>query len=565
MSERTKRDDGLNSSYIGASDSEDDFSSAFGNENDALDNYNVSDKLKNLLRMGNFRLEESGLTQIEDESDDDSIRPIREIEKSLISDSNNNSNNNNENKYMNFPLRPVDDGTITEKKKKKVDKLKRREKEKEKKKKKKTRDDILEQPPQKQRRDVHDFLERLRQEQSDEEEEEFSRKRRSGARKTRKNRDDLRSKVDENGERLVRETELLNSSSDDSDDDRPMSKREEMEMYRQRERMLRATEVKIKPTINIKSYEDFIKRREQREQEKRIKKEQEQAKMQAQHDSDSDDLEIIYNSKLKITSPDRPKYPFLAVSPVRNAETYRREHNAMLLKKLYEQTQEHRKQMEEAAKAKGNFVSAVDRAKKLIEQEKRAQIINEQVEKHFKKKSTLFSTIMDEDDEDEDEDYKDDEQEDDQEDEQENDETNEQSQDDDNNNDKQENNKKIDDNNMNTDADQHDMEETDNHRRVKRVILSDSEESDNDETSSPRLRLGSPGLRKSMTSKPKPKEKNDYVVEEAEEEEDEFFGMGGPDIEETEDLDQYEQDGVLVEHNEDTENVDNATLRAMFK
>jgi hypothetical protein len=41
--------------------------------------------------------------------------------------------------------------------------------------------------------------------------------------------------------------------------------------------------------------------------------------------------------------------------------------------------------------------------------------------------------------------------------------------------------------------------------------------------------------------------------------------MGGPDVEETEDLDQYEQDGVLVEHNEDTENVDDTTLRAMFK
>lgn len=73
------------------------------------------------------------------------------------------------------------------------------------------------------------------------------------------------------------------------------------------------------------------------------------------------------------------------------------------------------------------------------------------------------------------------------------------------------------------------------------------------------------GLRdKIINIQKKQKEKNDYVVEEAEEEEDEFFGLGGPDVEETEDLDRYEQDGVLVEHNEETENLDDAALRAMF-
>ncbi|KAG1057981.1 hypothetical protein G6F43_000225 [Rhizopus delemar] len=72
------------------------------------------------------------------------------------------------------------------------------------------------------------------------------------------------------------------------------------------------------------------------------------------------------------------------------------------------------------------------------------------------------------------------------------------------------------------------------------------------------------GLRdKIINIQKKQKEKNDYVVEEAEEEEDEFFGLGGPDVEETEDLDRYEQDGVLVEHNEETENLDDAALRAI--
>jgi hypothetical protein len=61
----------------------------------------------------------------------------------------------------------------------------------------------------------------------------------------------------------------------------------------------------------------------------------------------------------------------------------------------------------------------------------------------------------------------------------------------------------------------------------------------------------------------KPKEQNDYVEEEAEEEDDEFFGLGGPDVAESADLDQFEDDGMLVQDNNET--VDSAELRAEYQ
>ncbi|KAI9008457.1 MRC1-like domain-containing protein [Phycomyces nitens] len=62
-----------------------------------------------------------------------------------------------------------------------------------------------------------------------------------------------------------------------------------------------------------------------------------------------------------------------------------------------------------------------------------------------------------------------------------------------------------------------------------------------------------------------PKEKSEYVEEEAQESEDEFFGQGGPEADENdENLDEYEQDGLLVERNEETDQMDEGVLRAVF-
>ncbi|CAO3582524.1 unnamed protein product [Absidia cylindrospora] len=62
----------------------------------------------------------------------------------------------------------------------------------------------------------------------------------------------------------------------------------------------------------------------------------------------------------------------------------------------------------------------------------------------------------------------------------------------------------------------------------------------------------------------KPKERNDYVEEEAEEEEDEFFGLGGPDIAESADLDEFEEDGMLVQDGNNNENVNSSELQAAY-
>lgn len=60
-----------------------------------------------------------------------------------------------------------------------------------------------------------------------------------------------------------------------------------------------------------------------------------------------------------------------------------------------------------------------------------------------------------------------------------------------------------------------------------------------------------------------PQEKNEFLEEEAEEEEDEFFGAGGEDIDTGENLDEFEEDGLLVHEN--NEHIDEAALREVFK
>lgn len=62
-----------------------------------------------------------------------------------------------------------------------------------------------------------------------------------------------------------------------------------------------------------------------------------------------------------------------------------------------------------------------------------------------------------------------------------------------------------------------------------------------------------------------PKIKSKFVEDEAEEEEDEFMGMGGVDGEDEDGPDEYEIDGDVVVMNEETDRADVETVRAVFQ
>lgn len=57
-------------------------------------------------------------------------------------------------------------------------------------------------------------------------------------------------------------------------------------------------------------------------------------------------------------------------------------------------------------------------------------------------------------------------------------------------------------------------------------------------------------------------EQNNYLEQEAEESEDEFYGAGGEEIDDGENLDEFEEDEMLVHEN--NEHVDEAALREAF-
>ncbi|KAL0081671.1 MRC1-like domain-containing protein [Phycomyces blakesleeanus] len=113
-------------------------------------------------------------------------------------------------------------------------------------------------------------------------------------------------------------------------------------------------------------------------------------------------------------------------------------------------------------------------------------------------------------------------------------------------------------------------------RLVKRTIELDSsdtemnieqENEDDEDSNEQNIAIFKPKkiVPKSTLSAKGPKEKSEYVEEEAQESEDEFYGQGGPEADENdENLDEYEQDGLLVERNEETDQMDEATLRAVF-
>ncbi|KAI7906739.1 uncharacterized protein BX663DRAFT_203905 [Cokeromyces recurvatus] len=618
------------------SDSEDDFALNSMVDQDALDNYNIPSNLKNILRMDDHDINLNDSFRDDSESDDDSFIN-RRFEASVDINKINEEIEKNKSKFMNFPLMPP-----TEEEKEPKMTVKRPKKPREKKKRREKKD-VFEAQREARANKLHQLLKGLREEnESEEEEKENNKSKRKMGRRTRK-KESNEIKVDENGERLIRTTELLDDTSEEEEDEgeeRKLSKRAELEMYREAERRRRAANVMLKPVYNIKSFDDFVKRRDEHEQAYLRKLELErQHKTVSSHipnkheESDDSDLEIIGDPKriaASLLSPDRVRYPIPNFSPIRHASIALREHNRRMLNRITNEGYDHRIKMEEEAKARGYFASATERAKRLLEKEKNALMIKEQVDMHFEMKKGPKNYNNSSEDEDEsyeanddvfdefsgseeefDIDYVDDVKKNslkrkvdsNDEDGDENDMAtiafrrwkgkkakksifDDEDEDEDENENSSAKKKaaqkpepahsivnffkaKEAKNNEIKEANEDEREEKPLTRLVRRDsnddTVDDTKEEmqtddlnamDIDEISAPVKKL------QKATLSSKPEGNNEYLEEEAEEEEDEYFGVAGSDEEIGENLDEFEDDGLLVENND--EYVDEAVLREAF-
>ncbi|KAI9339831.1 hypothetical protein BD770DRAFT_220529 [Pilaira anomala] len=592
------------------SDSEDEQGLSSLADYDTYENMNIPENLKNMLRLDSY---DNAGGQSDTESDTDSIYKaprvnIEELNAELAS----------KNKFTNFPLMPPSADEPTQSKKKLT---KPREKKKKRDKGKKV--DILDQAQKAKTRDINDLFKSFNQDQSEEEEgedREQVKSRKKGGRKTRKQKENNEIKVDENGERLIRTTEFLDddSDSDSNDNHRALSKKQLLEMQRDADRNRRATEVKLTPVYNVKSFEDFVKKRDERESillsqhEVSSKPKRQQLPpppTTTENDSSDDDL-IIVNDPTKLLSPVRP---MSHLSPSRPTVAFRN-HNKSLLSRITNEGYAYRLKMEQAAKERGQYTSATERAKKLLEKEKNALLIDAQIKMHFERNK---STLNDEED---DEDYKEEEEEEEEDylnqlsgQEEEEEGINKRKIDLEEQEDEEEEeegdmgvmamrrwkNKKIrksifedsDDEDekvipknkpapvpahsisnffkaKETKVEEEPIEDKPLGRLKRRIIQPDNEEEEEEEEegASDAMDIDEPDMtpkRYTPTRIPGPKEKNEYFEEEAEEEDDEFFGAGGEDIDNGEDLDEYEEDDLLVHEN--NEHIDEAALREAFK
>lgn len=370
---------------------------------DRFEGLNLPEKLMNVLnmdvsqRMGTFDADDS-------ESDDDILR-----NHSINLDKLNETIQKSKFKFKDFGAHEEEEEQQEKESKKKKSKKPQQEK-----KKKRRRDkgkDIMD--IEEDREDGLDrVLNRFREEASDDEDMPIRKVKKSkpSGRKSRKNVSS-EDAIDENGERMMRTTSLLDdTSSSDEEDDKPLSKKEEEELYRENERLRRTKKVSLKPVYHVKSFDDFIKRRQEKEEqylkqqaESNTQQQQQNNNFHKTEDSDSD-IEIIGDPRKiaakAVASPDRPRYP-LHLSPMKPKSSYK-EFNRRMLEKITNQGYEYRMKMEAAAKARGQYASATERAKRLLEREKNTIMINEQVNQHFEKQKKEQESDSD------DEDYQDD-------------------------------------------------------------------------------------------------------------------------------------------------------------
>ncbi|KAI8346352.1 MRC1-like domain-containing protein [Choanephora cucurbitarum] len=601
------------------SDSEDDFGLSSMADQDQLDDLNIPSHMKNILRMGNYDASLNRSFQDESESDDDSVLgQARRIANRVDIDKLNKELELSKNKFKDFGEKEEEEQLPAKTKAKKTKKPKERKRKRDRKRIGDDNGDISEAAARQRR--ANRFALEEQSDDSEGEEKQRKRDKKSAGRKTRKkNQGPL---VDENGEALVyRTTGLLDDTSSSSEDERKLSKKEEMEMHRENERLRRTAEQKIKPVYNVKTFDDLINRpaRKRLETTSRPMTLLPEVKQEREvNDSDSD-LEIINDPRkiaASLVSPERARYPVPSWSPVRPVTASMREHNRRMLSRMTNESYQHRIRMEQAAKAKGKYTTATERAKQLLQREKDTIMINQQIDQHFEKSKHQLSQDTNE----EDEDYQED-----QEEEEEDEETfsgledellvedlnaqaqsdENQTNDDDNEDDnmafmafKRWKNKKIKKSIFEDDEDdeqdiQPKKKATPAHSianffRVKQaeaekvpesdaiqdkplsrlVRRNDPEEEDVDQQELEAMDVDEISTTKQKNFKTKsiasakPKEKSEYLEEEAVESEDEFFGAAGSDDEEDENLDEFEKDYLVVEHND--EKVDEEALREAF-
>lgn len=264
---------------------------------------------------------------------------------------------------------------------------------------------------------------------------------------------------------------------------------------------------------------------------------------QEEDDDDDDDLEVVGGPSLHLLpSPEQNRFHWQ--SPTRKPQL---DLNRQLQQRIAKEIMERRREAEERARARGEYKNAQESAEKQLEREREAKLIDSQVKQHLMKNATRNNSddesVPDEEDEEEELEpieYPDSEIE--------NEETNE--------NDTLIPDAENDGNNNNT-------------KKRRRIIFSDEEdENDNNEQSNTKQNnldeVSSKNKREKPatygTSGPQTKISTEYLDAEAEESEDEFYGAGGPDDPDGEDLDVYEQDGMLVDKTD--EHVDEAALRS---
>ncbi|KAI8345357.1 hypothetical protein BD560DRAFT_13999 [Blakeslea trispora] len=597
------------------SDSEDDFGLSSMADRDQLDDLNIPSHMKDILRLTSYDPSLSRSFIDDSESDDDSVLgQARQQANRVDIDKLNKELELSRNKFRDFGEEKEEEQQPEKAKVKRQKKPKEKKRKRDRKRLNDKDEDILE-VAARQRRANRSALD----EPSDDSEEEGKRRKKdkkSAGRKTRKkNRGPL---VDENGEALIYQTTGLLEDSSSSEDEKRLSKKEELEMHRENERLRRAAEQRIKPVYNIKTFDDLINRPARKRLETitqshtlpKVKKEQ------VKSDSDSD-LEITNDPRkiaASLLSPERARYPIPSWSPVRPVTASMREHNRRMLSRMTNESYQHRIKMEQAAKAKGRYTTATERAKQLLQREKDTIMINQQIDQHFEKNNNRLN--QDTDDEEEDEDYQ--EEEDEEEalsgsedemlveslDDQVPDDKNQVNiKDDESDEDSMASmafrrwkNKKIKKSIFEEDEDEEDegqdvqpkkkpapahsianffkskqtesekipekdaIEEKPLSRLVRRNSLEqEMDEMDVDEVETTHQKASKLETKTST----KPKQKNDYLEEEAVESEDEFFGAAGSDDEGEENLDEFEKDDLVVEHND--ENVDEEALREAFK
>jgi hypothetical protein len=237
-----------NTRRVDYSDSEDDTLLSSTLDHDGFEGLNVSDKIKNIMSIDNFYM---------DNTFDDENNALFEMPESLKNREPASTSEETENKFKNFPFNKPEPESVLQKKRASAKKPKEKKRKRDVGKKKQASKDIMERPVNHERTAA--FLKELAQESASDDDEESGRLYRPKQKKTRKGRQSKSlQQVDENGEQLIRTTDILDDSSSSEEDEKRMTKRDELEMYRETDRLRRTANISIKPTFHKKSFNDLF-------------------------------------------------------------------------------------------------------------------------------------------------------------------------------------------------------------------------------------------------------------------------------------------------------------------